>query len=200
MTTCAGLWSYVLGDQVTFESHDPPLLRFSGRIRQTLSAFGEHLIGEEVEKAITMAAAAVENSVIDFHVGPEFPRNGDTVGHHHFLVEFAQPIRELPIFGQVLDQELVQLNEDYAAHRAGNVALRPPRITIVPPGGFRSWMRQRGQLGGQHKVPRIDPTGQLTAQLEGWIRAFKPENSFAVKFPSNVPIMDSPSDAGLTLS
>src|SRR5207253_5858922 len=73
LTTCAGLWSYVLGDTVCFERRDPPLLRFSGRTKYFLSAFGEHLISEEVERAVTAAATATGSAVIDFHVGPVFP-------------------------------------------------------------------------------------------------------------------------------
>src|SRR5207248_11005714 len=73
MTTCAGLWSYVIGDTVCFEKRNPPLLRFTGRTKYFLSAFGEHLISEEVERAISTAADQTAASVVDFHVGPVFP-------------------------------------------------------------------------------------------------------------------------------
>src|SRR5262249_12969694 len=82
LTTCAGLGSYVLGDTITFECRRPPLLRFTGRTKYFLSAFGEHLISEEVEKAVAEAAVAAHCSVIDFHVGPVFPEDATKPGRH----------------------------------------------------------------------------------------------------------------------
>src|SRR5262249_18492807 len=89
LTTCAGLWGYVLGDTVCFERRAPPLLRFTGRTRYGLSAFGEHLIGEEVERAVALASEATGAAVVDFHVGPVFPERSGVPGRHRFLVEFA---------------------------------------------------------------------------------------------------------------
>jgi hypothetical protein len=168
LTTCAGLWSYVLGDTICFESRDPPLLRFTGRTKQYLSAFGEHLIGEEVERAITQAATACGVDVIDFHVGPVFPDTPGLPGYHRYFVEFAERIPCEREFARQLDQILSRLNDDYRAHRAGDVMMREPDVVPMPRGGFAEWMRSRGQLGGQHKVPRLDNTGHLTAELMNW--------------------------------
>jgi hypothetical protein len=167
LTTCAGLWSYVLGDTVCFEGRDPPLLRFTGRIRYFLSVFGEHLISEEMEKAIAHAATAVRNAVIDFHVGPVFSHFPDQPGRHRWLVEFAQTIcpDDLERFAAILDTTLGSLNEDYQAHREGDRAMGKPEVRLVPRGGFTEWMRSRGRLGGQNKVPRMDNSGQITEQL-----------------------------------
>jgi hypothetical protein len=163
VTTCAGLWSYVLGDTVCFECRRPPLLRFTGRTRQFLSAFGEHLIGDEVERAVAAAASAAETAVVDFHAGPLFPESPGTPGRHCFLVEFASPAgpETVAAFAAALDAALCRLNEDYAAHRRGDLALLAPEVRPVPPGGFAAWLRGRGQLGGQHKVPRLDNSGSL---------------------------------------
>ena len=169
LTTCAGLWSYVLGDTVCFESVDPPLLRFTGRTKYYLSAFGEHLINEEVECAIAQAATATGAAVTDFHVGPVFPGNANKPGWHRYLVEFARRPSDLDAFARLLDQSLGQSNEDYAAHRAGDLTMLEPEVCQVERGGFAAWMKSRGKLGGQHKLPRMDNGGQLTAEIFEWL-------------------------------
>jgi GH3 auxin-responsive promoter len=168
LTTCAGLWSYVLGDTVCFERRDPPLLRFTGRTKYFLSAFGEHLISEEVERAVTAVAEALGCCVTDFHVGPVFPTGNGTPGRHRYLVEFAGPPPDVARFAAELDNRLGVLNEDYKAHRAGDLTMAAPEVRPVPRGGFAGWMRAHGKLGGQHKVPRMDNSGQLTAELSRW--------------------------------
>jgi hypothetical protein len=169
MTTCAGLWSYVVGDTVCFEKREPPLLRFTGRTRYFLSAFGEHLISEEVERAVAEAAEATGAAVSDFHVGPVFPEHPEAPGRHRYLVEFAESPSALAQFTSALDAALCGLNADYQAHRAGDLTLAPPDVWPVRPGGFADWLRSRGQLGGQHKVPRMDNTGKLTTELCRWL-------------------------------
>ncbi len=169
LTTCAGLWSYVVGDTVCFERRDPPLLRFTGRTRYFLSAFGEHLISEEVERAVARAAEVTGAAVVDFHVGPVFPAHPAEAGRHRYLVEFADAPPDGARFAQAVDAALVELNADYQAHRVGDLTLTAPEIWPVPRGGFADWLRARGQLGGQHKVPRMDNTGQLTAELCRWL-------------------------------
>jgi hypothetical protein len=171
LTTCAGLWSYVLGDTVCFERRDPPLLRFTGRTRHYLSAFGEHLIGEEVERAVATAATATRAAVVDFHVGPVFPESPASPGRHRYLVEFAETPADLGRFAGELDAALASLNEDYRAHRLGDLTMRAPEVVPVRRGGFADWLRSRGQLGGQHKVPRMDNSGALTGQMVRYFQA-----------------------------
>jgi hypothetical protein len=168
LTTCAGLWSYVLGDTICFERRDPLLLRFTGRTRYFLSAFGEHLISEEVEQAIARAAQACGASVVDFHVGPLFPETPNQPGRHRYLVEFADLPPDLGSFTRELDRALCSLNEDYDAHRQGDLTLLAPEVLPVRRGGFAEWMRARGKLGGQHKVPRMDNSGEITRELTGF--------------------------------
>jgi hypothetical protein len=165
------LWSYVLGDTVCFERRDPPLLRFTGRTKQFLSAFGEHLIGDEVERAITQAAEATGADVVDFHVGPVFPDFAGAPGHHRYLVEFARSPWHLESFAGALDMALGRINEDYRAHRAGDLTMRAPEAVPVRRGGFADWMGSRGKLGGQHKVPRMDNSGRLTQELTDWFQS-----------------------------
>ncbi len=165
LTTGAGLWSYVLGDTVIFESRRPPLLRFSGRTKYFLSAFGEHLISEEVERAVTAAATATGCAVVDFHVGPVFANDPGTPDRHRYLVEFAGQVPDLARFAEELDAVLMRLNEDYQAHRQGDLTMRMPEIVHMRRGGFTDWMRAQGKLGGQHKVPRMDNSGKITAEM-----------------------------------
>ena len=166
VSTCAGLWAHVIGDTIRFESRDPPLLTFTGRTRQTLSAFGEHLIGEELEAAIAAAAAATGAVVRDWHVGPVFARSA---GHHHYIVEFLAEPPDPRRFRDALDAELARRNADYLAHRAPGVGLPAPALLVARPGSFEGWMRRRGKLGGQNKVPRVDNSGTLTGDLVAFL-------------------------------
>jgi hypothetical protein len=169
LTTCAGLWSYVIGDTACLERRDPPLLRFTGRTKYFLSAFGEHLINEEVERAVALAAEASGGAVTDYHVGPVFPESSNVVGHHRYVVEFARSPLDLDCFRRELDAGLCRINEDYRAHRVGDLTLGPPDVWPLRRGGFADWLRSRGQLGGQHKVPRMDNSGRITAELTAWL-------------------------------
>jgi GH3 auxin-responsive promoter len=169
LTTCAGLWSYILGDTVTFERRDPPLLRFTGRTKYFLSAFGEHLISEEVERGVTAAAEATGATAIEFHVGPLFPETPTAPGRHLYLVEFETQPTDLARFADELDQALCRINEDYEAHRRGDLTMLAPEVRVVQRGGFAGWMRSKGKLGGQHKVPRMDNSGEITRELSAWL-------------------------------
>jgi hypothetical protein len=109
--------------------------------------------------------------VVDFHVGPVFPAMAGKVGRHLYLVEFAEPPGDLERFARELDATLCRLNEDYQAHRAGDLTMRAPEVRAVRRGGFADWLRSRGQLGGQHKVPRMDNSGALTTQMARYFLA-----------------------------
>ena len=111
------------------------------------------------------AAEATGTAVVDFHVGPVFPDSPGVPGRHRYLVEFAEPPGDVEAFARCLDDVLGRLNEDYAAHRAGDLTMLAPEVWPVPRGGFAEWMRARGKLGGQHKLPRMDNSGRLTEEL-----------------------------------
>lgn len=168
VTSCAGVWSYLIGDTIAFESRTPPLIRFTGRTKYFLSAFGEHLISEEVEKAVTHADHVCGVQVLDFHVGPLFPADRRNPGRHLYLAEFRGDVPDLDRFAAELDAELCRLNEDYAAHRVGDLTMLVPAVRVVKSGGFAAWMEARGKLGGQNKVPRMDNTGDLTSGMARW--------------------------------
>jgi hypothetical protein len=170
VTSCAGVWSYLLGDTISFEQINPPLIRFTGRTKNFLSAFGEHLIEEEVELAVAHAAKACGVNTVDHHVGPIFPTDPKKPGHHLYLIEFrGAPPENLTKFATLIDDELIRLNEDYAAHRVGDLTMLRPEVRPVPPGGFEGWMKSRGKFGGQNKVPRMDNNGTITLQISDWL-------------------------------
>ena len=163
VSTAAGLWRYAVGDTVTVVSRNPPRVLVTGRTAYTLSAFGEHVIGAELEQAVAEAAKAVGTMVNDFAVGSLFSERSGARGGHLYFVEFSTsgvPRERVGLFAKGLDSVLMRLNEDYAAHRADGWGLNPPQVTVLPPGGFAVWMKERGKLGGQNKVPRVinDPT------------------------------------------
>jgi hypothetical protein len=172
ITSCAGVWSYLVGDTVCFESRNPPLIRFTGRTKFFLSAFGEHLIAEEVDKAVTRAAHLCGVNAPEHHVGPVFPADPKQPGHHLYLIEFVpHGPKNLELFATELDAELSRLNEDYAAHRVGDLTMLLPRVRVVKPGGFSKWMEQRGKLGGQNKVPTMDNGGAMTRDMAAWFES-----------------------------
>ena len=168
VSSCAGVWSYLVGDTVRFVSTDPHRVKVTGRTSYMLSAFGEHLIGEEIEAAVSRAAAKAGSAIREFAVGSLFPENPGDLGGHLYVVEFADPPppdHAQKALAAEIDALLCATNEDYERHRAGGFGLRPPVILAASPGTFDKWMKARGQLGGQHKVPRIINDSDLFASL-----------------------------------
>jgi hypothetical protein len=172
VTSCAGLWGYVMGDTVKFVEQKPPRLLVTGRTSYTLSSFGEHLTGGEIEDAVSAASSAISAQIADFAVGAIYPDH-NTSGGHLFLVEFSSPSptpTDAGRFEQILDDVLSRRNDDYRAHRSGGVGLDPPQLRALPRGTFEAWMKSRGQLGGQHKVPRVIANPDLFAALRDFTK------------------------------
>ena len=172
LSTCAGAWGYILGDTIRFIELEPPRIVITGRTSYLLSSFGEHLIDEEIEQAVAAAALSIGATVADYAVAPIFNERAGPSGWHHYIVEFANEIpsdERLAVFRDALEQKLSTLNADYRAHRVGGYDLAPPRVQAAPPGTYRAWMRSRGQLGGQHKVPRIINDADLFAKLRAFV-------------------------------
>ena len=174
LSSCAGVWSYVLGDTVKLVQRDPPRILITGRTSYMLSAFGEHLIGAEIDSAVTAAADAIGAMISDYAVGSVMPEREGEVGGHLYIVEFleadiAEARRET--FGKTLDRGLADINANYKARRSDDFGLNAPIIHAVPPGSFAAWMKSRGKLGGQHKVPRIINDADLFQHLRDHTRS-----------------------------
>jgi len=161
LTSCSGVFAYLLGDVVRFVERDPPRLLIAGRTSYTLSEFGEHLVGEEIERAILGAAEKADLHVVEYSVGTVFGHNSHKKGHHLYILETAHPIdqsQQSSLENRIaddIDQDLIVGNDDYASHRRNDLTLQAPTIRLVAPDSFAHWMRKRGKLGGQNKVPRV---------------------------------------------
>ena len=154
LTTNAGLWSYSIGDTVKFVSLNPYRIVVTGRIKHFISAFGEHVIAEEVEKALAAALSACpEARVVEFTVAPQVsPASG--LPYHEWLIEFSSPPTSLSTFQEALDASMCAQNIYYRDLITGSI-LRPLVLTSLPAGAFISYMKSQGKLGGQNKVPRL---------------------------------------------
>jgi hypothetical protein len=167
MSTCAGLWAYVIGDTVRFVDKSPPRILVTGRTTYWLSAFGEHLLAEQIETGVAEASKAIGADVTDYSVSAVFPEAGKERCGHLYVTEFAggapDPTR-LAQFASTLDATLRHMVNDYDYYRKdGRIML--PEIRAVAPGTFAAWMKSRGKLGGQNKVPRIINDPELWGNL-----------------------------------
>jgi hypothetical protein len=169
LSSDAGLWAYVLGDTVRFVQRHPPRILITGRLAWSLSAFGEHVIVEELDTAIAAASRRVARQAVEFAVAAEVPAALGELGRHRFVVEFQPPADDTAVecFAEALDRSLAAHNEDYRAHRRG---MRAPAVTAVRVGSFAEWMRERGKAGGQHKVPRVITEEALFTDLLAFMR------------------------------
>jgi len=168
LSSPAGLFSYILGDTVRFLSLDPPRILITGRTSTSLSAFGEHLVQEEIDLAIGSAAEAIGTKVQDYAVGAVYPNAERSTGQHRYVVEFAGEKPEsakIRRFTQVLDETLMRDNDDYRGHREGDIQMLGPEVLAAAPGTFYRWMKARGRLGGQNKVPRVLHDAEQLADL-----------------------------------
>src|SRR5690606_17916481 len=154
ISTNAGLWRYMVGDTVRFTSLSPYRIQVTGRTKQYINTFGEEVIVDNADDALGQACAATQAIVRDYTAGPVYFGDNEA-GAHEWIVEFEQEPDNFQRFCEVLDQHLREINSDYDAKRYKNMALRFPIIHHAPDGTFYRWMKSRGKLGGQNKVPRL---------------------------------------------
>lgn len=154
ISTNAGLWRYLIGDTVKFTSIQPYRIVVTGRTKHFINAFGEELIIENAENALEIACEKTGAIVKEYTACPVYMEL-EGRGGHEWLLEFEQPPASIEYFGEVLDNALKSINSDYEAKRYKNLALDPPRLRTLPNGTFFRWMKSRGKLGGQNKVPRL---------------------------------------------
>jgi hypothetical protein len=159
----AGLWGYSIGDTVKFVSLNPHRILVTGRIKHFTSAFGEHVIGEEVDRAMTHALSQINFSVNEFHVAPQVqPTEG--LPYHQWIIEFNGEIPELNALQELLDNKMQEQNVYYKDLIVGSV-LQKLKITPVKNGAFNAYMKSEGKLGGQNKIPRLANDRKLADAL-----------------------------------
>lgn len=165
LNTNAGLWGYSIGDTVKFVSKNPYRIIVSGRIKHFISAFGEHVIGEEVEKAMKYVMELhKEVEITEFTVAPQVtPKEG--LPHHEWFIAFAKPPQNLAKFAADLDKKMCELNSYYDDLITGNI-LQPLKINSLPADAFINYMKSKGKLGGQNKVPRLSNTRDIADELK----------------------------------
>ena len=154
ITTNGGLWRYMIGDTVVFTSLTPHRIKISGRTKYYINAFGEEVIMENAEKALMNACQETGAVIKEYTAGPMF-MSDNSKGGHEWMIEFETPPDKLDRFAEVLDTALQSVNSDYEAKRYKDLTLMLPKVVSLQPGTFYNWIRKRGKLGGQNKIPRL---------------------------------------------
>ncbi|MDX5348006.1 MAG: GH3 auxin-responsive promoter family protein, partial [Hymenobacteraceae bacterium] len=147
-----------------FTSLQPYRIKISGRTKHYINAFGEEVIVENAEEAIRSACDATGAVITNFTAAPIYIENKSR-GGHQWLIEFSQQPNNLERFTDVLDKTLRKINSDYDAKRYQDMALHAPVITVAPQGAFLNWLRSKGKLGGQNKVPRLSNTREYLEEM-----------------------------------
>ncbi len=154
ISTNSGLWRYNIGDTVKFTSKYPYRIKISGRTKHFMNAFGEEVIVENAEAAITRACEITGAVIDNFTAAPIYLKEGNK-GRHEWIIEFKVQPSSHEEFTRILDETLRSINSDYDAKRSQNLALIAPKVHNAEEGTFYNWMKRRGKLGGQNKVPRL---------------------------------------------
>ena len=164
ISTSCGLWRYMIGDTVRFTSKDPYKIVISGRTKHFINAFGEELIVENAEKGLQMACRETGARVLEYTAAPVFM---DENAHccHQWLIEFTQEPESFEHFAKILDVSLQQINSDYEAKRYKNKTMQQLELVVARKNLFGDWLKSKGKLGGQHKVPRLSNSRQYIEEL-----------------------------------
>ena len=164
ITTNGGLWRYLIGDTVRFTSLDPFRIKITGRTRHYINVFGEELNIENVEDALKLACEKTTASIVDYTVGPIFMEDKNS-GGHEWVIEFNEAPENMNYFTELLDNALKSINSDYEAKRYNSMALAMPKINVAKSGLFYDWLKEKGKLGGQNKIPRLSNSRNFVEEL-----------------------------------
>ena len=164
ISTTGGLWRYLIGDTVQFTSINPYKIKVSGRLKHYMNAFGEEVIVDNSDKAIAAAAEKTNSIVNDYTAAPVY-FSKDSNGAHEWLIEFDKAPVDIHQFTIELDLALKNSNSDYEAKRHKDIALRLPIVHALRKGIFSQWLRNKGKLGGQHKVPRLSNERNMLEEI-----------------------------------
>jgi hypothetical protein len=164
ISTNGGLWRYLLGDTIEFTSLRPFKIKVTGRLKHFINAFGEEVIVDNADKAIAIASEKTNSIVKDYTAAPVFFSENNN-GAHEWLIEFETAPSDFKRFTFELDEALKSLNSDYEAKRYKNIALRLPIIHSLQKNTFDHWLKSKGKLGGQHKVPRLSNERKMIEEI-----------------------------------
>ena len=164
ISTSCGLWRYMIGDTVRFTSKDPYKIVISGRTKHFINAFGEELMVDNAEKGLQKACAETGAQVLEYTAAPVF-MDANAQCRHQWLIEFAKQPQSIEKFTDILDSALQQINSDYEAKRYKNKTMQKLEIMVARKNLFNDWLKGKGKLGGQHKVPRLSNSRQYIEEL-----------------------------------
>ena len=164
ISTSCGLWRYMIGDTVRFMSKDPYKIVISGRTKHFINAFGEELIVDNAEKGLKKACEVTGAQVSEYTAAPVF-MDANAQCRHQWLIEFSKEPSSIEQFAEILDTTLQQINSDYEAKRYKNITLQPLEIVVARKNLFNDWLKSKGKLGGQHKVPRLSNSRQYIEEM-----------------------------------
>lgn len=164
ISTSCGLWRYMIGDTVRFTSKEPYKFVISGRTKHYINVFGEELVVDNAEKALQEVCAKTGAQVLEYTVAPVFMDENAKCGHQ-WVVEFAKEPASVEKFAEMLDNALQHINSDYEAKRFKNKTMQQLEIVVARKNLFNDWLKSRGKLGGQHKVPRLSNSRQYVEEL-----------------------------------
>jgi hypothetical protein len=165
ISTNGGLWRYLIGDTVQFTSINPYRIKVSGRLKHYMNAFGEEVIVDNSDRAIAIASEKTNSVVNDYTAAPVYFSERSN-GAHEWLIEFDKAPANMQQFIIALDDALKSINSDYEAKRYKNIALRLPIVHKIELGAFRNWLKQKGKIGGQHKVPRLSNERTILEEIK----------------------------------
>lgn len=171
ISTNGGLWRYLIGDTIKFTSTFPFRFQISGRTKQYINIAGEELIVENAETALNNTCLAHQCQITEYTVGPIVTPNKSQIAQHYWIIEFLKSPDDLAQFANDLDRNIQNINSDYEAKRKGDLNLLPLQIESVPSNTFLLWMKSRGKLGGQNKVPRLHPSDEYIQSIQHFLRS-----------------------------
>ena len=164
ISTCCGLWRYLIGDTIKFTQKNPYKFIITGRTKFFINAFGEELIVDNAEKGLAEACNQTGAQVLEYTAAPVFMDEHGKC-RHQWLIEFCKEPEDINAFAHILDQALQKINSDYEAKRYKDITLQPLEIIKARSGVFNDWLKQKGKLGGQHKIPRLSNKREYIEQI-----------------------------------
>ena len=164
ISTSCGLWRYMLGDTVRFTQKDPYKFIISGRTKHFINAFGEELMVDNAEKGLERACQETGAQILEYSAAPVF-MDMNAKCRHQWLIEFSVMPDSIEKFRHILDTALQEINSDYEAKRHKNITLQELEIIVARPGLFHDWLKQKGKLGGQHKIPRLSNNREYIEEM-----------------------------------